>query len=307
MLILAFTAAHAWHVRAGALAQNASVVLKLVFLSLFLALGASKLRALESPATEPSSISAFAVSLVWISFSYSGWNAAIYMSSEIRDPARNAPRAMLLGTAVVALVYLALNALIVFSAPVSALEGQVDVARIAARHLGGDNWETAITAIVALALATSVSSLVMSGPRVYARMALDGYLPKFLASNGASPRAAIFFQTAVALFLLWTTTFKALLTYIGFILSLSTAATVAGLIPLKIREGDKLHAPGWPWAPVLFIAFVLFTAAFTILRQPVEAAWGGLTLLAGLLAYRLQSAWRNAARRENGPSGDASN
>ena len=155
-------------------------------------------------------------------------------------------------------------------------------------------WEKAITAIVTLALATSVSSLVMSGPRVYARMAADGYLPRLLIPHGTVPRAAILFQSTIALVLLWTTTFKALLTYIGFTLSLSTAATVAGLIKLRWVEGEKMQVRGWPWAPVLFVAFVIFTASFTVLRQPVETAFGGATLLLGLVAYRLQKLWRRS-------------
>lgn len=294
ILLLVFTVAHALHVRLGTLVQNASVLLKLAFLSLFLAMGAWKMQIPAESAPAPTNSGAFAVSLVWISFSYSGWNAAIYMSSEIRDASRTTPRAMLLATSVVMVVYLALNSLIVFSAPASALVGQVDVAAIAARHLGGPMWENAITAIVTLALATSVSSLVMSGPRVYARMAADGYLPKLLIPEGTVPRAAILFQSTIAIVLLWTTTFKALLTYIGFTLSLSTAATVVGLIKLRRLEGEKMKVPGWPWAPVLFVMFVLFSASFTILRQPVEAAFGGATLLLGLVAYRLQRLWRSS-------------
>ncbi|MGZ8921681.1 MAG: amino acid permease, partial [Limisphaerales bacterium] len=165
----------------------------------------------------------------------------------------------------------------------------LEVGKIAARQLGGTSWENAITAIIALALATSVSSLIMSGPRVYARMAVDGYLPQWLYSSAAHFRPAIAFQSAIALVLLWTATFKTLLTYIGFTLSLSTAAAVVGLIKLRRTEGKTFQVRGWPWVPLVFIAFVLFAAVFTVLRQPFEAALGGATLLLGLLAYRYQA------------------
>lgn len=288
MLLIAFTAAHGWETRSGALLQNFSVLMKLLFLALFLVLGATKLKIhAESPAA-PATLGAFAVSLVWISFSYSGWNAAIYLSSEIRDATRNVPRAMILGTAVVLLLYLALNALILFSTPATALAGQLEVGRIAGRELGGALWENAITAIIALALTTSVSSLVMSGPRVYAKMAADGYLPKWLRSN-PNFRSAIAFQSAIALILIWTATFKMLLTYIGFTLSLSTAATVIGLMKIRLKEGRGIHVTGWPWIPALFVVFVLFSAAFTIFRQPLAAALGAITLLLGVVAYRLQT------------------
>ncbi|MGZ8901429.1 MAG: APC family permease, partial [Limisphaerales bacterium] len=288
-LLLVFSVAHGWELRAGALVQNLSVLLKLLFLLTFLVLGTTKLQIHPEPDLRPTSVGAFAVSLVWISFSYSGWNAAIYLSSEIRDAARNVPRAMLLGTTAVLLLYLALNALMIFSVPTAAFSGQLEVGKIAARQLGGTSWENAITAIIALALATSVSSLIMSGPRVYARMAVDGYLPQWLYSSAAHFRPAIAFQSAIALVLLWTATFKTLLTYIGFTLSLSTAAAVVGLIKLRRKEGKTIQVRGWPWVPLLFIAFVLFAAVFTVLRQPFEAALGGATLLLGLLAYRYQA------------------
>src|SRR5207245_4621201 len=122
-------------------------------------------------------ISAFGVSLVWISFSYSGWNAAVYVGGEVRNPERNLPRALLLGTALVTLLYLALNTVFVFAAPVEQLAGKLEIGRIAAEHLGGPTLAKAIGALVALTLVSFVSSMVMAGPRVCARMAADGYLP----------------------------------------------------------------------------------------------------------------------------------
>lgn len=287
VLLLAFTFAHGWETRSGALLQNFSVLLKLLFLTLFLVLGATKLQILSESPASPTTVGAFAVSLVWISFSYSGWNAAIYLSSEIHDAPRNVPCAMILGTAIVLVLYLAINALILFSTSATSLAGQLEVGRIAAQQLGGATWENAITAVIALALVTSVSALIMSGPRVYARMAADGYLPMFLHARANHFRSAIAFQSAIALILIWTATFKTLLTYIGFTLSLSTAATVLGLIKLRLKEGSSLRVPGWPWIPISFIAFVLFSAAFTIFRQPLEAALGATTLLLGIIAYRL--------------------
>lgn len=288
ILLLLFTFAHAWEVRAGAHIQNLSVVLKVLFLLVFLVLGTTRLQLRPEAVTTSASVGAFAVSLVWISFSYSGWNAAIYLSSEIRDAKRNVPRAMIFGTSIVMLLYLALNAFIIFSTPAAALKGQLEVGRIAAKELGGVVWENAITAIIGLALATSVSSLIMSGPRVYARMAADGYLPKWLRPEGNGFRSAIWFQTAIGLALVWTATFKTLLTYIGFTLSLSTAAAVVGLIKLKRSEGEAIRVIGWPWIPGLFVAFVFFSAGFTIFRQPVEAALGATTLIVGIAAYKLQ-------------------
>src|SRR5690606_33012306 len=145
----------------------------------------------------------------------------------------------------VTLLYVTLNAAFLFAAPIGKLAGEMDVARIAAAHLGGRTLADGISALIALALATSASSLVMAGPRVYQKMALDGYVPKCLLSKGPAPVRAIALQATIALIILRTATSQALLTYVGFTLGLSTAATVVGLIRLRIPEGTNLPVLGW--------------------------------------------------------------
>jgi APA family basic amino acid/polyamine antiporter len=232
---------------------------------------------------------AFAVSLVWISFSYSGWNAAVYLGGEIRDPERNLPRSLVLGTALVTLLYLGLNAVFVFAAPYEKLAGKAEVGRIAAEAIGSTGLAHAVTALVALALISSVSAMVMAGPRVYAKMAGDGYLPRRLAAASGPPRAAIAFQLALALGLLWSAKLRSLLTFIGFTLGLSTAATVAGLMVLRRREGESVRVWGWPWTPAVFLLSVTAMTAFTIAREPVESLAGLGILAMGWLAWRWQN------------------
>lgn len=286
LLILAFSAVHAWHVRRGAWLQNAAVLLKIGLIAGFAALAWPRLP--DLPAVEPAgsaSVGAFAVALVWISFSYAGWNAAVYIGGEVRDAERTLPRALLLGTGVVTALYLALNHVFVHAAPVSELAGKLEVGRLAAAALGGPAWAEAITALVAVALVSSVSSLVMAGPRVYAQMAADGCVPRIFAAPAGPPRTSIALQAGVALALLWSATFEALLTYIGFTLSLSTAATVAGLMRLRRREGPQLPVPGWPWVPGLFLLSVLAMTGFTVARQPRESLLGLATMAVGWVAW----------------------
>ena len=168
----------------------------------------------------------------------------------MRDPEKTIPRSLLLGTALVTLLYLALNAVFVFAAPMAELAGKLDVGRIAARAIGGAVLEEAVAGLIALALVSSVSSLVMAGPRVYAQMAADGVLPRGLAVTSGPPRAAIALQAGLALFFLWSATFDALLTWIGFTLSISTAATVAALIVLRKREGNAVCHTRLPRCPL---------------------------------------------------------
>lgn len=286
LLLVLFAAVHAVHVQRGAWVQNAAVIVKLVLIGLFLGFGFSRLQPPVEAAAGGLSLGTFAVSLVWVSFSYFGWNAAVYVGGEILEPEKTMPRAMLWGTLLVTALYLALNAVFVYSAPRAVLAGKLDVGRIAAEALGGRVWADGVTAIVALALVTSVSSMVMAGPRVYARMAADGYLPRWLAPADGPPRHAIAFQLALALVLLWSAAFESLLTYIGFTLNLCTAATVIGLVRLRRKKGVRLPVAGWPWVPALFLAFVAWMSVFTIARRPAESAVGLATLAVGWVAWR---------------------
>jgi amino acid transporter len=286
-LLLVFAAVHAIHVQRGAWVQNIAVLVNLLLIAGFVGLSCVLLKpAASTLPADGFSIAAFAVSLVWISFSYSGWNAAIYIAGEIRDPERNLPRAMASGVALVTILYLALNAVFVFAAPVEKLAGKLEVARIAADALGGAALANFVTALIALALATSVSSMLMAGPRVFARMADDGYLPFWLRfPQQGPPRAAILLQTVLALAMLWLVSFTGLLTYVGFTLGLCTMGAVAGLIRLRLREGPALRVPGWPWVPVIFLLAVAAITIFTIARQPVASAIGLATILTGLAAW----------------------
>ena len=296
LLLLAFSVLHAVHVRRGAGVQNVVVALKVVLIMIFTGFAFPRLTLPEETTGDSFRLSAFGLSLVWISFSYSGWNAAVYIGGEVRHPERNLPRALLLGTALVTLIYLLLNAVFVLAAPVEQLAGRLEIGRVAAEHIGGPGLVTAVGALVALTLISSASSLVMAGPRVYARMAADGYLPRWLRSGQGPPRAAICFQSAIALSLLWTATYESLLTYIGFTLGLSTAATVLGLILLRRREGVSLPVPGWPWVPALFLSSVLGMTILSVLRRPVESLLGVATIGVGLLAWRFSRTQNKVTR-----------
>ncbi|HXJ73914.1 MAG TPA: amino acid permease, partial [Candidatus Dormibacteraeota bacterium] len=232
-----------------------------------------------------------AVALIWVSFSYSGWNAAAYVASEVRTPEHNLARAMALGTIVVTLIYLALNAVFVFAAPVEQLAGKLEIGRAAALALGGQALADFVTALITLALATCISSMMMAGPRIYARMADDQCLPRWFCfpANGP-PRHAILLQAALALVMLWTATFQNLLTYIGFTLGLCTAGAVGGLIRLRLQAGQQVNVPGWPWVPVIFVVSVLLMSAFAVAHKPAESAVGLATLFLGWLAWQLQRA-----------------
>ncbi|MGC8744070.1 MAG: APC family permease [Verrucomicrobiia bacterium] len=289
ILLLIFALIHSIDVKKGAFIQNFAVLLKVGIIAGFIIFASSKL--IPQPANVSGDFpwALFGVSLIWVSFSYSGWNAAIYIAGEIKKPERNLPLSLLLGTAIVTAIYIALNAVFVFSAPVDQLAGKLEVGRIAAQAIGGEVWANCVSAIVALVLISSVSSMVMAGPRVYAQMAADGYLPRWFIQQSGPPRSSIALQFILALIMLWSATFDSLLTYIGFTLGLSTAATVLGLVRLKIKEGKTLKVPGWPVVPIFFILAVSAMTCFSILRRPSESIYGFATILLGLVIYKFSS------------------
>lgn len=283
---------HGFQVRTGVRMQNFIVGLKLLGLLVFLAYGARSLsvNSAEVSVSEPSGafpVMAFAVSLVWISFAYSGWNATVYIAGEVRDPKRNLQRSLLGGCILVTLLYLALNALFLYAAPIDAISGQADVAAIAAEYLGGSVLQAAVRLLIALALLTSISAMMMIGPRVYARMAADGLFPAYFQARKGNFLPAIFLQTVLALCVLWWSQLASLLGYIGFTLGLSTATTVAAMLLRRRKEVSGWEVTGYPWIPLLFVFSVLGSSIFLVLRSPAEAMWGLLTVVSGIPIYFL--------------------
>ena len=277
--------------------QDFAVAVKLVAIVAFILVGAFVLGTAEPTAvpTAPTmssgsakgvSIPAFAVTLIWISFAYSGWNAAVYVAGELEAPERTLPRALVIATLGVTVLYVALNAVFLFSAPVEALAGKAEIGAIAAEALGGRGARAALSGVVALGLFTSISAMVMIGPRVYAQMAEDGVLPRSLAATGDAPHRAIALQVGLSLVAFFMTELRELLLYVGFLLGLSAAATVSCLFLKSMREeGGRSSVPGFPWVPGLFIGATLFSSGFLVLRQPAQAAAGLGTLALGALFY----------------------
>jgi APA family basic amino acid/polyamine antiporter len=290
-LILSIGVLHGWRSRTAFQSLRWTVGLKLFALLAFIAWSASQIFGQPIPVATsiPSpEIGAFAVTLVWISFSYSGWNGAVYLAGEIREPERNLVRSLWYSTAAMGLVYVALNAVFLASAPAEALVGRYDIAAVAAEHLGGPALRRAVALLVALALFTSVSSMMAAGPRVYAQMARDGYLPGNLVATkpGATPTRAVVLQTLLSVAVVWTADLLTLLATLGFVLSLSSALSVVAAWRLRVREGAaRVPIPLFPWTPLLYIAATIGSAGYLVVRAPVDALIGVSIVLSGLPVY----------------------
>ena len=312
-LVVVCGLAHGLRKQQGTVSHNIVVVLKLVLLVAFLGYAASTFPSgtwqglsPSASAVPPFSLSAFALTLMWVSLSYSGFNAAVYVAGEARDAATNVPRAMVLATVLVMVLYLALNAVFVYAPASAAIIGKRDVAAHAAAVLGGQWLELGVRAIIALALVSSVSAMVLSGPRVYAQMAHDGVLPRVLRMHGDVPHAAVALQVVLACVIILLAGLQELLSYLGFILSISAAATVASLFVLhraaQRHTPDPLSSPtpmpGYPFVPVAFIVCTLGFASLAALRRPLESLIGLATIAIGLVLYAVFT--RNDSSRRQG-------
>jgi amino acid transporter len=301
LAILVAALMHGSRLREGVVLQNVAVGLKLVLIAALVGAGVAWLPSGGVSPGEPAGdvdLGAFAVMLVWISSAYSGWNAAVYVAGEVRDPERNLRRSLWLAPGMVTVIYVALNGVFLYSAPAAELAGRPDIAAAAAEALGGTGLRRSVSALVALALFTSISTMVMAGPRVYARMAEDGLFPRFFGKGEDVPRAAIAFQAALAIGVVWMSGLRALLSYIGFTLGLSAAATVAAVFVLRRREdAARLPVPGYPWVPGVFVLVTLGTSGFMAAQEPRQAFLGLLTLVLGVaLHWLIEKRGRHARR-----------
>ena len=294
-LVVVAAVPHAMNVRLGGRVQVAVTVAGIALAAAFVAAGAARghagwLLGGERWTFAAAVTPAFAVALVYVSFAYSGWNGAVYLAGEVRDPSRTLPRALLLGTAFVMALYLALNAVFLASAPPAELAGVVEVGHVAAVRLLGPGAGRALSALVAVVLAASVSALLMAGPRVYERMGRDYPALAFLAlrTRQGGPAVAVAIQAGLALSMMATSSFAGLLVYVGFTLSIVTGLAVAGVIVLRVREpalARPVRAWGYPLTPLLFVALSAWMVVHALVRNPASSWAGVATAVAGVALH----------------------
>lgn len=238
-------------------------------------------------------ISAFAGSLVWISLSYSGFNAAVYVAGEARKPAVDVPRAMVIGTVIILFLYLALNAIFLYAPSPEQIAGASEIASIAAEAIGGKAVRQWVEAIIAISLLTSVTAMILAGPRVYAKMAEDGALPRwFKLREGSPPRSAILLQVAFALAFVLIADLRGLMSYLGFTLSLCLALSVSTLFLPHIRNSQAVKHWAYPVAPLLFVVTTLLFATLSVLNDPKQIVGTLVSVLLGIAIYYITGKYR---------------
>jgi APA family basic amino acid/polyamine antiporter len=268
-------------------------------------------------------VTAMTFSMVYISYAYTGWNAASYMAGEFVDPQRQLPRAILLATAGVTVLYLGLNLVYALALSADDIKAIVDspsntatppidavapVAELAARRLFGAGVAGPLSVAVGLMLLSSLSAYVLTGPRVLYAMAAAGQFPSAagkLSAGAGTPAVATALQTVVTLALLWSGTFESLLIYTSVGLSLFAMLAVASVYVLRWRRPElprPFRTPGYPLTPAVFLLVtgVLTRAAFKM--RPTESTYALASILAGLPVYY---AWQALGGRTSSANGGA--
>jgi APA family basic amino acid/polyamine antiporter len=307
-VLAAVTVVHVFTTRMSARFQLAATLLKLAALLVLIAAGwlaAATPGVSFRPGPGDAGLvmqPGFIVALFFVAYSYSGWNAAVYIAGDLANPGRDLPRALLVGTGVVTAVYVLFNTALLRSTPAAELRGQVDVALVGARHLFGESGGKTMGALISVGLVSTISAMMWAGPRVAATMGQDWRVLAPLARTNRSgvPIVAVLWQAAIAAVFIVAGGFQAVLTYIEFTLALSTFLTVAGVFWLRWREpglARPFRAWGYPVAPALFLlmtgyALVRFA---TDPRQAAQSFYGLLTVGVGAVLFLISPRTRAGA------------
>ena len=299
IIIVLITAIHCFKKQIGSAFQNyftfgkIALIIVLIGFGLYLAMknatrGASNL--VESDFIGESFSNSFWISLVYVSYAYSGWNASAYMAAEVEDAPKNVPRSLLWGTFIVMFLYIGLNFIFLAAAPAGELRGTIDVAFVAAKYIFGQNVGILFSTLISFFLISSISSMIMVGPRVVHRIGEDYKEFAFLTKKNRfdAPVRSIVFQSSIALLLLWTAKFEFIVTSISFTLTLFTTLTAVSVFILRKKHPDiprPVKVWGYPITPVIFIVFNIWFMVYVIKDKFLESLTGLIITAIGLLIY----------------------
>lgn len=294
--VIAISLLHCQNLKLGSIFQQAFTLLKVLLIAILILSGlflATPQDVSFLPSTQDFPLifsSPFAISLVYVTYSYSGWNASVYLASEIKEPEKNLPRSLLIGTAIVMVLYLLLNFIFLYSTPIDKMAGELEVGAVAASHIFGNSGGKIMSLLIAFGLISSISSMVWAGPRVTQVIGEDIPFFRILAKKNRHgvPHYAILLQLGIVIALLITATFEAVIAYLGFTLTLSSFMTVLGVFVHRWRYPDAsrpYRTWGYPVTPIIFLAISLWILIFLLMGKPIESLAGLATIALGLPFY----------------------
>jgi APA family basic amino acid/polyamine antiporter len=290
-----FAFVHVRGVGPGRLLSNALTILKVgslvVFIAIGLTMGGGSGESFSQSAG-PVTPTGWLLGLIVVMFVYSGWNAAAYMAEEVRDPGRNLPLALALGTAAVTIIYVLINVLYLYVIPTRELSTiQGSVLDVAASRLLGERAGDIMGVVSLISLAAGVNAWTFAGPRVYFAMARDGvFFPAAARVHPQfkTPHISIVAQALWATALILTGSLDALGNYVAFAITLFAGVAVAGVFVLRARDPEAprpFKAVGYPITPAIFVLMSLVMVVNAIYREPVVTGTGLFVIAAGIPLY----------------------
>lgn len=300
--IVLITLVHGTSIRWGNFLQNVSTAIKVGVVILFIVLGfmASE----RQPITVIPTLSDwevlvspfFAVALVYVSYAYTGWNAAVYIVGEIKKPQRNLPLALFIATVMVTVLYALLNYVFLLLVPIPELIGKVEVGFLAAERMLGPAAADILSILIAVLMVSTISAMVFIGGRIAQVMGEDYQVLGMLSKKNEKyiPVNALIFQGIVTLFFLYTSSFEQVMIYATFLMIGMSSLTVAGVYILRWQRPD-MDRPyktwGYPVTPALFLLANTFIMGYVIVERPLESLIGLAIMMVGILLYMLNRQW----------------
>jgi len=295
--IVLVSSIHWFGVKTGGIAQNILTSLKLILIVVFCTapffitgISFSNISFLPRAGDSELILSAgFAISLVYVVYAYTGWNAAAYIAGNLEKPEKNLPRSLIIGTLVVMLVYLSLNGTFLFVASFGELEGKNDIGNVVAFKLFGTTIGSVFAGLFSTALLSTLSAMTIAGPRVLEAMGEDyPRLKTFTSKNRFDmPYRAIIVQGGWSIFLVIVSSFKEIIQYISVSLSLFSMLTVIGIFMVRKRfPNSSFRLPLYPLPPLFFIAVTCWMIYFEFTKNPMVILYSVGTILSGLLVYQ---------------------
>lgn len=298
-LVLTMGNLHGRSRRMSGTSQFALTAIKLILIIGFIAAGLFLVRDpqpvqfLPQPGDGTTLLSpAFAVSLIYVSYAYTGWNAATYITGELAEPQKSLPGILVKGTLLVAILYILLHIVFLRAAPMEAMRGQVEIGYIAARGIFGDSGGRIAGGMLALLLISTVSAMTLAGPRALQAIGEDFHPLRWLAqtNDDGVPRNAVWLQTAIATFFVLTQTFETIIVFAGSLLAFNSFLAVLGLFILRRKQPRAdipFKVPAYPLVPLVYLAITAFTLIYVVATTPKTAVAAVILIAVGLAFYAI--------------------
>ena len=239
----------------------------------------------------------FAIALIYVSYAYTGWNAATYLAGEIKHVQTDMPKILVRGTLVVTLLYILLHLVFLLVAPMSEMQGKLEVGYVAASYAFGAEAGRWFSLMLSVLLISTASAMIVSGPRTLQRIGQDFALLSFLSKENAVgiPQSAILFQLALTSILIVSSSFEAILMFSGFALGLNTLMTVLGVWYLRSRHPliqRPFQVPWYPLPMIIFVGLMLWTLIYVVIERPVEGLLALALVIVGWCFYLISQRWQ---------------